>query len=108
VYDGNGLLKYKDSFLEVVDYDNGYNGCVDPEPFFDTPLPPFVFNRNLWFGTKSLDNVELQRRLGVSPTDLNFGPKTLAAVMKYQLTNGITPSHGFVGPITRAKLNAGS
>ncbi|MDQ2932893.1 MAG: peptidoglycan-binding protein, partial [bacterium] len=36
-----------------------------------------------------------------------FGSQTKAAVMKYQFANGI-PNTGFVGPLTRAALNAGS
>lgn len=35
-----------------------------------------------------------------------FGPATKAAVMKFQSANGISPVSGFVGPLTRAKLNA--
>lgn len=64
----------------------------------------FIFKNNLWFGKKHDDNIELQKRLGVSPTDRNFGPKTLAAVVKYQKANNITPT-GYCGPITRARLN---
>ena len=37
-----------------------------------------------------------------------FGGLTKAAVMKYQTANGITPVSGYVGPKTRASLNAGS
>lgn len=34
--DGNGVYKTKDGhFLEVLDYSNGWNGCVDPEQFFN-------------------------------------------------------------------------
>lgn len=33
-----------------------------------------------------------------------FGPATRAAVIKYQIAHGITPSAGYVGPITRAVL----
>jgi len=36
-----------------------------------------------------------------------FGAQTQAAVKKYQAANGI-PNTGFVGPLTRAALNAGS
>lgn len=38
-----------------------------------------------------------------SPTNY-FGDKTLAAVKKYQLSNSL-PDTGFVGPLTRGKLN---
>lgn len=32
--DGYGILKKDGFYYEVLDYDNGYNGCVDPMPFF--------------------------------------------------------------------------
>ena len=67
-------------------------------------VPLYKFNHDLWFGRRDIDNIELQRRLGVSPTDQNFGPKTLFAVITYQKAHGITPT-GYVGPITRASLN---
>ena len=35
LYDGNGLLNRNGSYYEVVDYTNGYNGCVDPSTFFN-------------------------------------------------------------------------
>lgn len=68
-------------------------------------IPVYKFNHNLWFGKSDPDNVELQRRLGVSPTSVNFGPKTLAAVIKYQNDHGIAPAVGFVGSVTRNSLN---
>ena len=66
---------------------------------------PFKFTRNLYFGLINPDVIELQKRLGVSPTYAGFGPKTLAAVIQYQKANGISPAVGFVGPITRNSLN---
>lgn len=35
LYDGFGLLYRGGFYYEVIDYDNGFNGCVDPEPFFN-------------------------------------------------------------------------
>lgn len=35
-----------------------------------------------------------------------FGAKTKAAVIKFQIKNGITPTAGYVGPKTRAVMNA--
>jgi len=103
--DGFGILTLNGYHYEVPFWDNGFNGCVDPAQFFETSQSPvFEFNSNLWFGLRSTDNIELQLRLGVSPTDQNFGPKTLLAVIKYQKAQGITPT-GFVGPLTRAALN---
>ena len=36
----------------------------------------------------------------------SFGGLTRKALMKFQLANGITPVTGYLGPKTRAKLNA--
>ena len=90
------------------------NAHVDPQRYTCTEawipsyneLPAFIFKNDLSIGQTSEDVRQLQIRLGVSPTSAFFGPKTLLAVMKYQKTNGITPT-GFVGPITRNRLNAG-
>lgn len=75
------------------------------------PIMPDVatykFNNNLYFGLMNNADVHaLQARLGVIPATGNFGPLTLAAVIKYQKDNNISPAIGFVGPITRAKLNS--
>lgn len=35
-----------------------------------------------------------------------FGPATKAAVVKFQAKYGISPTSGYVGPLTRAKLNS--
>ncbi|HKQ06114.1 MAG TPA: M23 family metallopeptidase [Blastocatellia bacterium] len=32
-----GLFHDKDGYYEVVDYENGYNGCIDPLPFLYSP-----------------------------------------------------------------------
>lgn len=63
----------------------------------------YVFNNNMFFGLSNQDVFALQAKLWIVPTGY-FGPKTLAAVMAYQKTNGITAT-GFVGPLTRASLN---
>lgn len=85
---------------------------VDPQLFFDINDPfllpggdHFKFNKNLYFGIQDPDCIELQQRLGVSPTYGGFGPKTLSAVIAYQKAHGISPAVGFVGPITRNSLN---
>jgi murein L,D-transpeptidase YcbB/YkuD len=59
------------------------------------------------------DVVELQKRLRAEgffthPTDTGlFGPATFAAVQQYQRKYGINPT-GYVGPMTREKLNGSS
>jgi len=73
----------------------------------------FKFVTNLELGSKGADVVELQKALVsagylVMPVGVsmgNFGPLTKAAVIKYQLANNISPAVGYVGPVTRAKLN---
>lgn len=71
----------------------------------------FQFLINLSLGMQHSDIMELQRRLRTLeffdfPNDTGyFGPITLAAVKKYQAANGIINT-GFVGPLTRASLNA--
>ncbi len=71
----------------------------------------FQFLTNLGRGMANNDVVELQKRLRTEgyffyPTNTGyFGPFTQIAVMLYQVTHGIEPSLGFVGPITRGFLN---
>lgn len=83
---------------------------VDPLPYFDITDPyrsetvPYYFNRNLYFGIRGEDVVELQKRLGVIQTGF-FGVLTLAAVRKYQIANGIL-STGYCGKLTLGSLNA--
>lgn len=81
---------------------------VDPLLYLDINGPyrsTFKFNKNLYFGMRDPDVIELQKRLGVFPTYIGFGTKTLAAVIQYQKAHGITPAVGFVGAITRKSLN---
>jgi murein DD-endopeptidase MepM/ murein hydrolase activator NlpD len=40
VNDGFGILTLNGFHYYVPDFNNGYNGCVDPEPFFDLSTPP--------------------------------------------------------------------
>ncbi len=79
----------------------------------------YTFNTNLTVGSKGADVMNLQKVLNSSAdTKLagtgagspgletsTFGPATKAAVMKFQTKYGISPVAGFVGSITRAKLN---
>lgn len=74
------------------------------------------FNTNLTVGSTGADVVALQTWLmanGYSIPALSagtakgyFGTQTKAAVMAYQAKVGV-PNTGFVGPMTRAKLNGG-
>jgi len=74
------------------------------------------FNANLMVGSTGADVVALQTALmnaGHSIPAISagtpkgyFGSQTRTAVMAYQASRGI-PNTGFVGPLTRAALNAG-
>jgi len=81
----------------------------------------YVFAANLTVGSKGQDVMNLQKVLNMSadtqvasggsagsPGNETsfFGPATKAAVIKFQIKNGISPVAGYVGPITRAKLNS--
>lgn len=84
-----------------------------------TPATPAVpahkFNSDLTIGSTGPDVVTLQQFLVaqgylVMPAGVpmgKFGALTKAAVIKYQIANNISPAVGYVGPVTRAQLNAG-
>lgn len=78
------------------------------------------FNVNLTVGSTGSDVMFLQKTLNMSSDTRvsasgagspgsetsTFGPATRAAVVKFQLKYGISPAAGYVGAITRAKLNS--
>ena len=80
----------------------------------------YTFNTNLQVGSKGTDVMNLQKVLNMSADTRvastgagspgmetsTFGPATRAAVIKFQTKYGISPAAGFVGPLTRAKLNS--
>jgi peptidoglycan hydrolase-like protein with peptidoglycan-binding domain len=72
-----------------------------------TSVSSTTYTRDLTIGSSGADVSALQAKLGVSPATGYFGSITKAAVMAYQAANGIS-STGYVGPLTRAQLNAGS
>ena len=83
-------------------------------------MTAYTFNTNLTMGSTGTDVMNLQKVLnGIDGTQLAtvgagspgnetsyFGGITKAAVIKFQQKYGITPAVGYVGPITRAKLNS--
>lgn len=81
----------------------------------------YSFASNLTVGSKGTDVMNLQKVLNMSADTQvasgasagapgnetsTFGPATKAAVIKFQKKYGITPAVGYVGAITRAKLNS--
>ncbi len=82
----------------------------------------YVFNTNLTMGSKGTDVKNLQKVLNMSADTIvnntaggagspgnetsTFGGLTRSAVIKFQLKYGISPAVGYVGAITRAKLNS--
>lgn len=95
---------YKDQngfYYQVYNYENGFNGCVD----WQAPL----FQRNISVGSYGYDILLLQRACVLErtakyePTGY-FGLLTLASVIQLQRSWGLPPT-GFVGEMTRSKLN---
>ena len=65
----------------------------------------YVFTRNLTVGSTGADVSALQSAVGVVPATGYFGSITKAAVVKFQISKGISGT-GYVGPLTMAALNA--
>lgn len=65
----------------------------------------YVFTRNLTVGSTGADVSALQAAVGVANPTGYFGPITKAAVVKFQISKGISGT-GYVGPLTLAALNA--
>ena len=80
----------------------------------------YTFNTNLKMGSHGQDVMNLQKVLNMSADTMlkatgagspgmetsSFGGLTRKAVVKFQVKYGITPAVGYVGPVTRAKLNS--
>jgi hypothetical protein len=101
-----GSLLFDGYYYELVDVNNGYNGCVDVQ------LPIFIrdLQSGILFPSKGYDVECLQRALKAEgfapdyqPTGY-FGSLTKRDVRLFQAKYGI-PATGLVGPMTRAKLN---
>lgn len=106
----DGRVK-KDGFCyQIVNYNNGENGCIDPMQFFpkktivDTIkqiITPQI-TQTLRYGMKGSQVKILQKKLGV-PADGIFGHGTEKAVKDFQTKNGLIPD-GVVGVKTVQKL----
>jgi len=80
----------------------------------------YQFDRSLKLGDRGQDVLELQKYLNTAGFTVTlsgagskgsettyFGPATQKALIKYQQAQGISPSSGYFGPITRSKINGG-
>lgn len=108
---GNHLhfgLALEDINLDILNANNGFDGNVDPTPFFSDK---FLFLKDLSFGMSNTDVFQLQQRFldeglaDYTPTGY-FGLKTLSSAKAYQTKYGIVPNKGYVGPATRSRLNS--
>lgn len=115
IFDGTDLLKKNDFFYFVRDFTNGYNGCVDPEQFFEEYK--WNFKVNLQLGDRNTDVTFLQQALKkfgffTYPKSTGFyGKITRKAVLDFQLAYKVIkyPYQSgwgyYFGPKTRSKLN---
>jgi len=74
--------------------------------------PKYAFSNNLYYPMKNQEVAKLQDCLkddGCFPLEINstgyFGSLTVEAVKKFQKKHNIQPVAGYVGPVTRKKLN---
>lgn len=113
IVDENGLLKRNGFYYDVVNYNNGFNGCVDPEPFFGETTS-YAFTRDLFLGETGEDVRQLQMYLNAHNCPVAafgpgskgnettyFGTLTEKALAVFQRTNEINPAKGYFGPITK-------
>ncbi len=117
LYSDTGILK-KDRYLyEIVDYQNGFNGCVDPSPFVQwksayslknvlneiiNPTPKTI-TKTLRYGSTGEQVKTLQEILGITKDGI-FGVRTDTAVRNFQKYHKLV-ADGIVGEKTREKLH---
>ena len=94
-----------------VDQDNGFNGAVDPAPYY-----VHRFDKDMAFGDRSDEVKKLQNRMTqegffIGEATGFYGTKTREAVYGYQISKGISPmmihwyKGKYCGPSTRKILN---
>lgn len=110
-----GTFKKDGKYFEVLNYDNGYNGCIDigkfvveesviPKTIIETVANVFKpqFKRVLKYGSRGEDVKTLQSLLGIKADGI-FGVGTRQAVMNFQKANKLIVD-GIAGAQTFATL----
>jgi len=105
-------------YIKVLNYDNGYFGSVNfadlltDDDIPETPPTKPKFERNLTIGDRGEDVVALQdflKEKGYFPENVQstgyFGKISKASLAKFQKDNGINPSLGYFGELTRAFIS---
>jgi murein DD-endopeptidase MepM/ murein hydrolase activator NlpD len=113
--DEKGYFKRDGLYFVVLNYSNGFVGCIDLEPFMvyesavativDKILSPFIkesIMRNLRYGNRGEDVKTLQKLLAIQ-SDGIFGKQTDSAVREFQRKSKLKVD-GIVGPKTLEKL----
>jgi murein DD-endopeptidase MepM/ murein hydrolase activator NlpD len=102
----NGV-KVDGFYYEVVEFKNGYNGCIDPEQFFIDKGPKEIkvnkITQTLRYGSRGTDVITIQKFLGIKADGI-FGTQTDKAVKQFQKDAGLKVD-GIVGAITRSVIN---
>lgn len=104
--DANGKLKLDGYYFEVINYDNGYNGCINPVPFYNGLIAGITQEAPMKLelgeeGPHVNKFQEILKKLGFFPartkTTQYYGPITAAAYEKFKKDTGLilsTPSTG--------------
>lgn len=104
-----GLRVLSEQFLKARCFFAGYILPKKDEIPAPLPAPAHTFTVDMQYGDNNNEVMLLQTKLhslgflSVNPTGY-FGGLTKAAVIAFQAANGV-PQTGYVGPLTRAKLN---
>lgn len=110
-----GNLKRAGKYYEIVDYENGYNGLVNPAQFY--PKSMFKFETNIEYGQTSDEVKKLQSALteyGTFSGDKTgyYGDITATAVLAFQVREKLLPTPllmlnkgKYVHALTRSRLN---
>ncbi len=105
------------TYLGILDFFG--TGKIEERNIYNTATLPYLWGNNLKRGTRGSKDVyalqtalsfqffypPLQKNKNDCPINGNFGPCTARAVTDFQKKYNISPASGFVGPLTRSKLN---